>query len=389
MKRIWLLIVAGLIMTTGCIEIISPTAKAPDNQPPVAYIDSISTNRIFQGETVAFSGHGIDPDGDTIAAYRWRSSLDGVISTQASFETDSLSAGKNTIYFSVQDSIGTWSKEIYRDITVIPPGSMVPILHDFHALPKSILEGEPATLYWDVSGADTVTITPDIGYVSANGSIAIYPVQNNVYRLEAVNDAGKTEGTVRIVVNPLQKNILNLYALPDESGSADYCAKTSSKPIVGSTKNCLSSQAFVSFNIESIPTGARITEISLDISHYILHGDPFSILGAMGIFNDQYNKLDTKDFVFTGSFDGWNQINPMVLTHTLPADPFTSATMINVLQNQVDKGNDRFQIRIQFEKMRWYKEPSYRDSFPSSYTSVREDNLEFIPNQLTLLIKYK
>lgn len=389
MKRLWLLVVACLVMSVGCIEFISPSAQEQPkpNTPPVAYIDSISTNRIFQEEVVTFQGHGLDPDGDSIAGYRWRSSLDGIISTQAEFETDTLSSGKNTVYFSVQDSQGEWSKEIYRDITVIPPGSMVPILHEFYARPTTIVEGESSTLFWDISGADTVTITPDIGNVAHEGTRIVYPSPNNVYRLEAINDAGKTEGTVRITVVQDEK-VVELYAIPEESGSADYCSKTSKAPIVGSTSFCLSSQAFLSFDIQSIPQDAKITSVSLDITHYITHGDPFILQGSMGIFNHQYGTLDKNDFVDSKQFNNWDKTGAIILLSSLPHSSLTSDLLANSVQRQVDDGRDRFQIRIQFEKMRLYEEWSFKKDTIHGTTTFREDNLEFVPEKIHLVVKY-
>ncbi|MBE0426200.1 MAG: putative Ig domain-containing protein [Nitrospirae bacterium] len=80
------------------------------NTPPTAYIDSISPNPALPGETVSFAGHGTDIDG-TITAYNWRSSIDGVLSTSATFSTSSLSEGIHIIYFNVQDDQDAWSPE--------------------------------------------------------------------------------------------------------------------------------------------------------------------------------------------------------------------------------------------------------------------------------------
>ncbi|MDH5448567.1 MAG: hypothetical protein OEY24_02240 [Candidatus Bathyarchaeota archaeon] len=89
----------------------------PENQPPKAYIDSITPNPSTEGETVSFVGHGSDSDG-SVTAYEWRSSINGILSTAASFNTETLSVGTHTIYFAVKDNDYTWSEEVMAVVTV-------------------------------------------------------------------------------------------------------------------------------------------------------------------------------------------------------------------------------------------------------------------------------
>jgi len=96
------------------------TIVPPENKPPTAYIDSISPNPATVGQSVLFVGHGSDPDG-SIADYKWRSSIDGVISTGATLNTTSLSEGTHNIYFSVKDNSGTWSPEASATVIVNAP----------------------------------------------------------------------------------------------------------------------------------------------------------------------------------------------------------------------------------------------------------------------------
>jgi len=92
----------------------------PDNVPPIAYIDSISPNPATRGQSISFSGHGTDSDG-SIAAYKWRSSLNGTLSTSASFSLSTLAVGMHTIYFSAKDNSGAWSDEAAATVTVNKP----------------------------------------------------------------------------------------------------------------------------------------------------------------------------------------------------------------------------------------------------------------------------
>jgi hypothetical protein len=102
----------------GNNEKTKTVSVACPNHPPTAYIDSITPNPANQGETVSFSGHGTDPDGDSIIAYNWRSSIDGQLSTHLSFKTSKLSVGTHTIYFKVKDVHDVWSDEATMTLVV-------------------------------------------------------------------------------------------------------------------------------------------------------------------------------------------------------------------------------------------------------------------------------
>ena len=63
-----------------------------------------------EGTFIFFEGEGYDSDGQIID-YSWSSSLDGFLSNQSSFSTDSLSVGYHVIYFTVLDNDNTWSNQ--------------------------------------------------------------------------------------------------------------------------------------------------------------------------------------------------------------------------------------------------------------------------------------
>jgi len=60
----------------------------------------------------------VDSDGGDIFAYSWRSSIDGALNSSSSFSTSALSTGQHTIYFKVQDDMGSWSTETSAHIDV-------------------------------------------------------------------------------------------------------------------------------------------------------------------------------------------------------------------------------------------------------------------------------
>jgi len=92
----------------------------PENIPPTAYIDSITPNPATRGENITFVGHGSDSDG-SVKAYKWRSSINGTISTSATFNISTLTNGTHTIYFSVKDDSHAWSEEATAIVIVNKP----------------------------------------------------------------------------------------------------------------------------------------------------------------------------------------------------------------------------------------------------------------------------
>jgi len=192
MKKLLFPALVLIMLTAGC------TCAA--NEPPIAYIDLITPTEVSPGETVTFEGHGTDADG-TVVAYRWESSIDGDLSTRASFESSSLSEGEHTICLKVQDNNGTWSEDVEGTVIVSGGAAAMPVIGAFSASPGSISPGASSTLSWDVSGAATVSIDQGIGSVALSGSRAVSPVASTTYTLMATNAAGSVTATAQVLVS--------------------------------------------------------------------------------------------------------------------------------------------------------------------------------------------
>jgi PGF-pre-PGF domain-containing protein len=101
-----------------------------DNAIPTASIVLIDPGIAVVDNMIAFSGEGNDIDG-TVEGYNWRSSIDGQLSTEASFSMSTLTAGTHTIYFKVQDNDGTWSPEVTLNLIVDDGAPYVSIVAGF------------------------------------------------------------------------------------------------------------------------------------------------------------------------------------------------------------------------------------------------------------------
>jgi hypothetical protein len=102
---------------TTCADAVKFQYIQNPNVSPTASIISISPNPALPGEMISFSGAGEDTDG-TITGYNWHSNIDGLLSTQSSFDSNALSQGIHTISFTVCDNNGQWSQPATQSIFV-------------------------------------------------------------------------------------------------------------------------------------------------------------------------------------------------------------------------------------------------------------------------------
>lgn len=208
MKKLVFTIIAVLIvvLSTGCqITLVQPAVN------PTAYIDKISPPSAAPGEKITFEGHGTDPDG-TVVAYRWSSSIDGDLSTDAKFDTK-LSPGTHTISLKVQDNNGNWSPEATSSIAIsggapppaptptpTPPPAGSPVISYFIANPANIAMGNSSTLSWSVTGASAFVIDHGIGSVGATGTMLVTPGATTTYTLTATGPGGSAAASTVVAV---------------------------------------------------------------------------------------------------------------------------------------------------------------------------------------------
>ena len=98
------------------------------NNPPLAYIDSVKPEKAYEGTPITFSGHGSDPDtNDSLINYEW-SINETILSNEKMFKIQSLPAGKYVIGFKVKDSHGAWSEQVSTSFEIIknyPPKAYI------------------------------------------------------------------------------------------------------------------------------------------------------------------------------------------------------------------------------------------------------------------------
>ena len=91
--------------------------------------------------------------------------------------------------------------EVSRPASIPGRAGERPVCHSFGTTRARIMPGQTSILSWQVSNADWICIEPDIGQVSALGSVVIKPSTATTYTLIATNKAGESRVTCRIEVS--------------------------------------------------------------------------------------------------------------------------------------------------------------------------------------------
>ncbi|HET8549298.1 MAG TPA: OmpA family protein [Bryobacteraceae bacterium] len=113
-----------------------------------------------------------------------------------------VSPTETTTYtITAEGAPGTPAATCTVTVTVMERGT-APRIITFTANPMTIIRGDQTTLTWNVENADTVTISPAVGTVSASGTRAVTPADTTTYTLTATNRFGTSSAQATITVNP-------------------------------------------------------------------------------------------------------------------------------------------------------------------------------------------
>jgi hypothetical protein len=85
-------------------------------------------------------------------------------------------------------------------ITVGTTTGDLPVISSFTANPSTISAGGSSTLTYNVTGATTISIDPEVGVPRAFEQPAVYPTQTTIYTLTATNGNGSTTASVTVTV---------------------------------------------------------------------------------------------------------------------------------------------------------------------------------------------
>jgi hypothetical protein len=300
--------VAQQATSTPIIPTDTPSPTIPPTLTPTATIAATPTNTPIPCNLASFVTDVTFPDNTHVAPNQafvktWRIRNIGSCSWNSNY----------LLIFDHKDGLGV-STGYTQPLTtgVVNPGQMVDLTVNLTAPATS----GTYTGYWRLRdpGGVLFGITPAGGtflvriIVVATASLTLKPIEAE-------------SGTIRSDVGPF----------------TDYTAGESNVDI---TRTC---EAFMSFDISSIPANATITEVKINFKDYTVSGDPFGSLGVLNGYVTNYgDTLEPSDFVTgfpAGNTLDWGSVTPLNSQEK-------SAELKAALQKKV--GTDRFQLRLQF-----------------------------------------
>jgi hypothetical protein len=182
MRKLFLLSALLLVLASGCTAFSQPVIINFSANPGIITAGSSST--LIWNVTGANSVR-IEPDLGYVA----------VAGTHAV-------SPAATVTYTITASNGAGSVTASAVVTV-NPAPQPPLIASFTSNPAIITSGDTAVLQWNVNGAGSVSIAPDIGAVAASGTRNVSPKNTTTYTLTAVNNSGPVTATTVITVNPL------------------------------------------------------------------------------------------------------------------------------------------------------------------------------------------
>src|SRR6056297_3421728 len=160
--------------------------------PVINYFSSEPSN-ITEGKSSTLSWEIIGADDVSIEPGIGEVNLEDSISVSPE-ETTKYTITASNDFGNVSDEL---TVEVYEEED---PITTAPIINFFSSDTTSMFEGGTANIEWEVSGANTVAITPVFNEVPSSGTAAVSPTENTTYTLTAENNIGISTSELTINV---------------------------------------------------------------------------------------------------------------------------------------------------------------------------------------------
>ena len=180
---------AVVALLAGCSTTVSPTVVSVTISPSAPTVTVNGTTKLTATVKVL---------GSAAKTVTWSSSD----TSTAQVASDGTVTGKKagTAKITATSTVDKTKKAtVTVTVTATPP-----VVTSFGASPASVVEGTPSTLSWDVSGADSYTLSDGTNPVTipqtATGSIDVLPATTTTYTFTATNALGDTTATATVTV---------------------------------------------------------------------------------------------------------------------------------------------------------------------------------------------
>lgn len=185
------------LTASGPIGTVTKQVKITVVPPPTATL-SVTPTSISAGESATLSWTTTDATDISID--------NGIGAVPASGAISVSPTATTTYTLTAQGVGGSVTKHVTLSVT--PPKPQI----TFMASPRSIGEGEQATLSWSVLNATSVSIDHSIGDRPVSGSTSVSPAATTTYRLTATGPGGTSTAQVTITVVPAP--VIAFFATP-------------------------------------------------------------------------------------------------------------------------------------------------------------------------------
>ncbi len=105
-----------------------------------------------------------------------------------------------TTTYTLTASNGTTNVTQTATVTITPASTTAPVINSFTIDSSSLNTNGMCTLLWNVSGATSLSVSPNVGAVTGN-LIAVSPLANTTYTLSATNAQGTVTAMASVVLN--------------------------------------------------------------------------------------------------------------------------------------------------------------------------------------------
>ncbi len=204
---------SSLVMIPACAgrtEGMYPPIMTSGPTSPIISPGGDTLNANVFGSVLTFNGVGnwtagfVQNFDVTTLVQEWVNDPDYLSGDPIAFTLDPLTStqtGNSLQFLSDNDPVGPGLRLVVDFVEGLP------VVDTFTATPAVIDAGDPVTLAWTTTMADSVTLDQGIGSVPVDGTTVVAPIRTTTYGLTATNAFGTVTKYVTVIVRMVQSTV--------------------------------------------------------------------------------------------------------------------------------------------------------------------------------------